>query len=242
MRMEGPLTEGLFLKRLNRFAALVEVDGRQELAHVANSGRLREVFLPGVPVLLRPQARPGRKTAYDLAMVRLEGRLVSVDARLPNALVHEALLEGRIKGLEKYRNIKREVSYGAHRLDLLALPLEGLAQNGGPCLIEAKSATLVVEGRALFPDAPTLRGAQHMAALLRFRQEGGQAAAIFVIQRDDADSFSPNDQADPRFGRALREAASGGVMVRAFLCQVSPQEVHLDREVPVYLPSSSPSS
>ncbi|MDP2726595.1 MAG: DNA/RNA nuclease SfsA [Dehalococcoidia bacterium] len=242
MRLEGQLTEGFFLERLNRFAAAVEVAGRRELAHVANSGRMHEVLLPRVPVLLRPAAHLGRKTAYDLVMVRLENQLISVDARLPSALVHEALLEGRISGLESYRNIRREVRYGAHRLDLLALPPEGLAQNGGPCLIEAKSITLVVGGCALFPDAPTLRGARHMAALLRFRQEGHKAAVVFVIQRDDARSFSPNDQADPQFGRALREASAGGVMVRAFLCKVGLEEICLDREVPVYLPlAGSPS-
>lgn len=235
MKIHGPLVEGFFLQRLNRFAALVDVDGRQELAHVPNSGRLRELFLPRIPVLLRPAPSSGRRTQYDLSMVRLGDRLVSVDARLPSALVHEALLEGRIKGMEDYREIQKEVYYGAHRLDLLA-------RNGAPCLIETKSITLVENGRALFPDAPTLRGARHMAALLRFRQEIGQAAAIFVIQRDDAVTFSPNDVTDPQFDQALREAAAGGVMVRAFLCRVSPQEITLDREVPVYIRSSRSSS
>jgi len=161
-------------------------------------------------------------------MVRLEKKLVSVDARLPSALVHEALAQGRVAGLERYRDIRRAVYYRPHRLDLLA-------KGDVPCLIEAKSITLVVDGCALFPDAPTLRGAGHMAALLRFRQAGGEAAAIFVIQRDDADSFCPNDETDPGFGRALREAAAGGVMVRAYLCRVGLQEICLDREVPVYL-------
>ena len=216
------------MQRLNRFAALVEVGGRQELAHVPNSGRLREVLLPRMPVVLRPAAAPNRKTHFDLVMVRVEDRLVSVDARLPSALVHEALLQGRLKGLESYRDVRREVYYGAHRLDLLA-------RDGGPCLIETKSITLVVDGCGLFPDAPTVRGAGHMAALLRFRQEGGQAAAIFVIQRDDARYFAPNNQTDPRFGHALRDAAAGGVAIRAFMCRVSLQEIRLDREVPVCL-------
>lgn len=235
MKINGPLEEGFFLQRLNRFAALVEVGGRQELAHVPNSGRLRELFLPRIPILLCPAPASGRRTQYDLAMVRLGDRLVSVDARLPSALVHEALLEGRIKGMESYRQIQKEVYYGGRRLDLLT-------SNGAPCLIETKSITLVENGCALFPDAPTLRGTRHMAALLRFRQEAGQAAAIFVIQREDAVWFSPNDQTDPQFSQALREAASGGVMVRAFLCLVSPQEITLDREVPVYIRSSRSSS
>lgn len=227
--LSGPLVEGFFLQRLNRFAALVEVDGREALAHVANSGRMHEVLLPRIPVILRPMAGPNRRTHYDLAMVRIGKKLISVDARLPSALVHEALLEGRIEGLESFRDIRREVYYGAHRLDLLA-------RNNGPCLIEAKSITLVEEGCALFPDSPTIRGAGHMGALLSFRQGGGQAAVIFVIQRDDATRFSPNDRADPRFGQALRAAAAGGVMVRAVVCHVSLQEIRLDREVPVLLP------
>lgn len=230
MKVPGPLIDGLFLKRLNRFTALVEVNGSQALAHVANSGRLQEVFQPFVPVLLRPAAHSDRKTRYDLAMVDLSGNLISVDARLPNTLVHEALLSDRIPGLEGYRDIRREVYYGAHRLDILA------GNGGAPCLIEAKSITLVERGCALFPDAPTLRGAGHMAALLRFCQEGGKAAVVFVVQRCDANVFSPNDQADLAFGRALREARAGGVMVKAFVCRVSPDEILLDREIPVFLP------
>ncbi|MDP2663826.1 MAG: DNA/RNA nuclease SfsA [Dehalococcoidia bacterium] len=229
MKISGPLMQGAFLQRLNRFVALVEVDGKEELAHVANSGRLRELFQPRIPVYLRRAAREGRKTAYDLALVDLDGRLVSVDSRLPNDLVQEALLEGSIAGMEGYTDIRREVPYGAHRIDLLV-------QNGEPCLIETKSITLVAEGRALFPDAPTERGASHMAALLRFRRESGKAAVMFVVQRDDAVSFSPNDQADPGFGRALREAAAGGVMVRAFACRVGLQEISLSREIPICLP------
>ncbi len=223
------MVRGFFLQRLNRFVALVEVDGKGELAHIANSGRLRELFQPHVPVYLRPVAREGRKTAFDLVLVNLDGRLVSVDSRLPNDLVHEALLEGSIAGMEGYTNIRREVQYGAHRIDLLV-------QNGGPCLIETKSITLVENGRGLFPDAPTERGAGHMAALLRFRRECGKAAVVFVVQRDDAVSFSPNDQADPRFGQALREAVAGGVMARAFSCRVGLRAISLNREIPVYLP------
>lgn len=229
MRLSIQLVEGIFLSRLNRFTVLADVSGTRSLVHLANSGRLHEVLVPGARIYLRPAARPGRKTGYDLALVRLGERLVSMDARLPGPLVHEAMLAGRLSGLESYCRIRQEVCYGAHRLDLLA-------ENGdGQCLIETKSITLVVNGCALFPDSPTLRGAQHMETLLRFRQEGGQAAVIFVVQRDDAEAFSPNDQTDPVFGSALREAARGGVMVRAFLCRVSLAEVCLDREIPVQL-------
>jgi sugar fermentation stimulation protein A len=228
MKLDARLKEGFFLRRLNRFAALVEVDGEEALAHVPNSGRLQEIFTPGAPLLLAPRAGSRRRTAFDLALARLGQLYVSVDARVPNTLVQEALREGRLPGFQGYRLLRREVSYDQHRLDFLV-------SDGEPCLLEVKSITLVEEGIGLFPDAPTSRGAEHLAALLRFRQEGGQAAALFVIQREDAYAFAPHDAADPRFGQALRRAAAWGVMVRAYVCRVSPQEVFLDREVPVHL-------
>ena len=225
----GKLVESRFLRRLNRFAALVEVGGQETQVHVANSGRMRELFVEGRRVFLRPVHGDHRKTAFDLALVDLGDTLASADARLPNLLVHEALEEGRLSELAGYREFAREVVYGDSRLDLeLRRPM-------GRCLVEAKSVTLVESGIGLFPDAPTTRGAKHVRSLARAVQEGYRAAVVFVVQRDDADALAPNDPADPEFGVALREAAAQGVELYAYGCHVTTEAVTLSEPLPVRL-------
>ena len=225
----GKLVEARFLQRLNRFAALVEIDGAETQVHVANSGRMRELFVEGRRVFLRPVDGDHRKTAFDLALVDLGDTLASADARLPNTLVHEALLEGRLSELVGYCQFAREVVYGESRLDL------ELRGSMGRCLVEAKSVTLVEGGTGLFPDAPTTRGAKHVRSLSRAVQEGYRAAVVFVVQRYDADALAPNDPADPEFGVALREAAAQGVEVYAYRCHVTTEAVTLSEPLQVRL-------
>ena len=229
MEFPDTLVAARFVWRLNRFAALVSVDGAEALAHVANSGRLHELFQPGVSVLLAPTGRDGRKTTYDLTLVRVDGVLVSADARLPSALVHEALLAGVLPPFLGYTSCRREVAFGESRLDLL---LEGQT---GRCYVEVKSVTLVVEGAALFPDAPTARGRKHLGSLERAVSEGHRAAVVFVVQREDATRFQPHDAADPEFGEALRRAARNGVEVYAYGLRVSELSIPLHGSLPVRL-------
>ena len=228
VRISGPLVGGLFIARPNRFAAVVSIDGNEEVVHVPNSGRLTELLVPGRPVLLRAVPKPSRKTRYDMALVGLEHTLVSADARLPAALFAEAVAQGRLPRFRGYAVTAREVTLGKSRLDLLL---------SGPrsCLVETKSITLVEGGAALFPDAVTERGARHLRTLVQARAEGYEAAVVFVIQRPDASCFVPNDAADPLFGQTLREAARAGVEVHAYACGVALDEIALTREVPVFL-------
>ncbi len=149
------LVPGRFLARENRFRALVKIDGRAEAAHVPNSGRLLDLFIPNRPVWLAPVDKPGRKTRFDLKLVELNEVLVCVDARLPNPIFAEGLKAGQISNLP-YPEIKPEVKHGASRLDFR---LSGAA---GVCWVETKSVTLVEEGVARFPDAPTARGRRHL--------------------------------------------------------------------------------
>jgi sugar fermentation stimulation protein A len=188
--------------------------------------------VPGRPVLLGQADLPHRKTKYDLLMVESGRALVSVDARLPNKLVHEALAASQMPEFIGYETVHREVPYGVSRLDLM---LEG---DGPRCFVEVKSATLVHEGVALFPDAPTQRGRRHVEELTRAAQERKRAAIVFVVQREDAVAFAPNDEADPAFGQTLREAVKAGLEVYAYLCRVSRDEVMLDRPIPVVLQPS----
>jgi sugar fermentation stimulation protein A len=229
MRFAGFLTPARVVCRLNRFAVRVEVDGVEAAAHLANSGRLGELLQPGTPALVRRAPEGPRKTAYDLALVWYAGGWVSVDARLPNAVVGEALRQGTLAPFRGYTAVRREVRYGACRLDFV---LEGPE---GRCLLEAKSVTLVEEGRALFPDAPTERGARHVRTLTAARLAGERAAVLFLIQRPDARTFSPHPTADPALSAALREARDAGVELYAYRCAVSPEGMEIAGEVPVEL-------
>lgn len=222
VKLPPHLVEGRFLERLNRFAALVEMDDAPTLVHVANSGRMRELLAPGQPVLLRPIAEaPHRKTRFDLTLVDLGWTLVSADARLPNALVAEALQQGRLPQFAGYPQVRREVVFGESRLDLrLDGPL-------GTCYIETKSVTLVTGGAGLFPDAPTVRGVKHLGSLSQAMAAGHRAVVVFVVQREDAQAFASNDAADPAFGAGLRRAAASGVEVLAYRCRVTRQEIVL---------------
>lgn len=223
------LVEARFLQRINRFAATVELGGSESLVHVANSGRMRELLVTGRRVLLRPVAGNYRKTAFDLTLVDLGHVLASADARLPNRLVHEAIRDGRLPPFAGFDEIRGEVTYGESRLDL------ALRGPTGTCYVEAKSVTLVEEGVALFPDAPTIRGRKHMISLARAVSCGHRAAVVFVIQRDDADAFTPNDTADPEFSRALRESMDRGVEAYAYRCQVTEEEIILADPLPIRL-------
>jgi sugar fermentation stimulation protein A len=230
VEIPGSLVEGRFKVRLNRFLAVVEICGRDVEVHVANSGRMHELLVPGYRVLVRPcPGRSHRKTGYDLAMVDLGFALVSADARLPNALVAEALADCRLSQFSDCPEVRREVTFQESRLDLM---LEGPS---GRCYVETKSVTLVVDGVGLFPDAPTTRGAKHLRSLIQAVESGHRAAVVFVVQRDDCDSFAPHDTADPEFGIALREGIKAGVGAFAYKCRVTETQVTLDRSLPIWL-------
>jgi sugar fermentation stimulation protein A len=230
VKIEGELFQGWFLSRDNRFRVTVEISGQKQWAHLANSGRLRELLVSGRRVLLTERAGRKRKTHYDLSLVEMDGHWVSLDARLPNNLVDEALRNGQIPPLSGYSDVRREVTFGSSRLDFLLK-----APDRRPCLVEVKSVTLVIDGLGCFPDAITLRGQRHVNELATVAASGYRAAVIFVVQRDDATGVRPHDESDPEFGRALRKAAGQGVEVLACACQVEPGCIQIERTLPVYL-------
>jgi sugar fermentation stimulation protein A len=225
-----PLVAGRFVRRDNRFRVTVEIDGKPVAAHLPNSGRLTELLTPGRPCWLAEFDSPRRKTRFDLKLVRYAGVLVSVDARLPNALCAEALTEGWLEPFVGYGHVEHEVRLGKSRLDLR------LTGPAGLCWVEVKSVTLVEDGVARFPDAPTVRGVRHVEELAAVARKGERAAVVFVIQRPDAVRFSPHDRADPVFGATLRAAARAGVGVYAWTCRVSRQAIEIAEPVPVVLP------
>ncbi len=224
-----PLIAATFLDRPNRFIAIVDLKGERLRVHVADTGRMRELLVPGRTVYITPKAGQGRKTAYDLQLVRLPHSLVSCDSRLPLALFAEAFAAKRMAPFAPYRDIRQEVTFGHSRLDAV------LSGPPGLCYIELKSATLVRNGKAIFPDAPTERGRRHLQSLMEALATGHNAAAVFIIQRSDATSFGPNDETDPEFGRLLRKALKAGVQVYAFTCRLTLKESRLSESVPLLL-------
>ena len=227
MDLGGDLVEGIFLERVNRFLAMVEVDGMEVGVHGANSGRMKELFVPGFRVLVRSVASEHRKTKFDLVLVDVGTALVSADSRAPNALVAEGVLNGHLKQFASFSEMYREVTFGDSRLDLM---LEGRT---GRCYIEAKSVTLVENGVGLFPDAPTARGAKHLRTLEAVVEAGHRAAVIFVIQRSDVTAFATSDSSDPDLARALRSAVSVGVEAYAYNCWVTEHSIQLGQSLPI---------
>ena len=227
MQLGNDLVKAEFLRRENRFLAMASIDGRETRVHVANSGRMRELFVPGAEVWLKPAASPGRKTAYDLALVKADGVLVSADARLPNALVAEAVCDGTLDWAEGSTRVTRESTFGESRFDLM------LENEAGRRYVEVKSCTLVENGVGLFPDSPTTRGAKHLNTLAEAVEAGHSATVVFVAQRPDAHAFATNDQADPELADAFRNAVQRGVDAFAYNCSVSLEEVVLDRLLPI---------
>jgi sugar fermentation stimulation protein A len=230
VRFEGVVRQAEFITRENRFAALVRLQGEKERVHVSNTGRMRELLVPGAPVLLQDMGHPGRATRWDLLAVRTGPTWVSVDSRAPNRLLEEALAMGKVSELAQYPTVHPEHSRGRSRFDFL------LAGETRKALVEVKGCTLVREdGMALFPDAPTTRGARHVRDLSEARSEGLDAFLVIIIQRSDGHLFAPNDGTDRAFGDALRAAAKAGVRVLAYATEVSREGVELTRPVDVDL-------
>lgn len=222
------LVEAIFLERKNRFVGMVEVAGKTYPAHVPSSGRMRELLFPGNTVYVTPMPR-GMRTRYRIHLACYGETLVSVDSLLPNRLMYKVMAGGALQQFSGYQEIKKEVGYGKSRFDLY------LKGDAGRCLIEVKSVTLVDDGIAKFPDAPSERGAKHLLELAHAVKDGFRAAVIFVVQRDDAASFSPNHATDPHFANCLRQAAAAGVEIYAIACEITKSSVKLKEYIPVYI-------
>ncbi|GAB6180010.1 DNA/RNA nuclease SfsA [Desulfotomaculum defluvii] len=222
------LEKSVFLERKNRFVGLIQVAGQIIPAHVPSSGRMRELLFPGNSVYVSPMPE-GRKTQYRIHLAKYNNTLVSVDSLLPNRLIYKALSKGALPEFIQYNEIKREVGYGESRFDLY------LKRDASRCFIEIKSVTLVDNGVAKFPDAPSERGSKHLQELIKAVSEGYRAAVIFVIQRSDANIFKPNEVTDPVFSKSLFQAVARGVEVYALGCDVTIKFVRLKGYIPVQL-------
>jgi sugar fermentation stimulation protein A len=205
------MVAGRFLARPNRFIAHVEIDGKREICHVKNTGRCRELLPEGARVWCEVAENPSRKTKFDLITVQKGHRLINMDSQAPNAAAREWLLSG---GLGQIENLRAETVHGDSRFDF------SFTRNGQTCFLEVKGVTLEHDGICAFPDAPTERGVKHLNGLARAAQDGCGAFVLFVIQMADVQYLHSNDETDPAFGAALREAAAKGVQILAMDCDV----------------------
>jgi sugar fermentation stimulation protein A len=215
IKIEGRRVRGVFQERLNRFSALVRAKDKTLLTYLPNPGRIHELLVSGAEVILREVLNENRKTNYDLIGVSHNGQWVSVDSRVPNKLVLEALRNRDIEELTEYNIIKPEYGYGHTRFDFF------LANEFESCLLEVKSATLVKDGVGMFPDAMTERGTRHVNDLVKAKKEGYRACVLFLVQRTDAYLFAPDVETDPKFGKALQIAAAEGVEIYAYKMKIS---------------------
>ena len=210
------ITKGTFLDRPNRFIAHVEMDGRWETVHVKNTGRCRELLLPGAEVWLTAPGTEGRKTKYDLVTVRKEnGMLVNIDSQAPNAVVREWLER------QGYDVIIPEYTYGDSRIDFY------LERGMEKTLMEVKGCTLEIDGIGYFPDAPTDRGVKHLRELAKAVKNGYRTVIAFAIQMDGITEVRPNIQTHPEFGSAMQEAAGAGVEILFLPCHVETDQLSI---------------
>lgn len=221
------IRKATFLDRPNRFVAHVELEGEPVVCHVKNTGRCRELLVPGATIYLQVAENPMRKTPFDLIAVEKGERLINMDAQAPNRVFQEWAEQGQFRG--GLTLLRPETTWGNSRFDFY---WEAGERKG---FVEVKGVTLEEEGIVRFPDAPTERGVKHLEELARCRDNGFEAAICFVIQMERVRYFTPNERTHPAFGKALRKAAASGVEVLAYDCQVRPDRLELRQAVPVRL-------
>ena len=220
------MVEGVFLRRPNRFIAHIIIDGEEQICHVKNTGRCRELLPEGAKVWCQRSDNPARKTKYDLIAVEKGSRIINMDSQAPNKAAQEWLQAG---GLGVIRDLRPETTHGDSRFDF------SFTKDGKRCFMEVKGVTLEHDGVCAFPDAPTARGAKHLQGLAAAAKEGFGAYVLFVIQMENVAYLHPNTATDPAFAKALAEAAEAGVEVIAMDCRVSPDSMELCKPVEVRL-------
>lgn len=225
------IVKGVFVERPNRFIAKVLVNGFEEVVHVKNTGRCKELLIKGATVYLSTSDNPDRKTKYDLIGVDKatdSGILrINMDSQIPNDVVDEWLKKGNL--FSEKAKIKREVFYNKSRFDFY------IEDGNRKAFLEVKGVTLEKNGVASFPDAPTERGIKHINELIDAVNEGYEGYIFFVIQMKNVNLFTPNYKTHPEFGEALKIAHNCGVKILAFDCIVTDDSIVVDKEIKVNL-------
>ena len=213
------IKSGIFLSRPNRFIAHIEIDGKEEICHVKNTGRCKELLIPGARVLVQKSSNPERKTKYDLISVYKGDMLVNMDSQLPNKVTHQWLKT------QDFSFIKPEFTFGKSRIDFY------MEKGDKKFLMEVKGCTLEVDGVGYFPDAPTERGVKHLEELILATQQGYSCKIAFVIQMEGIFEVRGNATTHPKFATTLQKAKDAGVEVLFLCCRVMPDEVFVEKAI-----------
>lgn len=224
------VVEGIFIKRPNRFIAHVLVDGVEEVVHVRNTGRCKELLTPGVKVILEDcQGIATRKTRYSLVSVWKENMLVNMDSQIPNAVVFQGLMNNKISEIENVIEGKREVKYGNSRFDIF------FKTEDTKGFMEVKGVTLEDNGICRFPDAPTDRGAKHVLEMVEAVKEGYMGYIMFLVQMSGPSEFRLNWNMDKKFADAIKFAHENGVTILAYDSIVKDNEILLGKALNIDL-------
>ena len=221
------IKKGFFQSRPNRFIANITVDGKEEIAHVKNTGRCRELLTPGAEIYLERSDKKERKTEYDIVTVKKGSRLINMDSQAPNKIFHEWVLGGNFA--EDIILIKPEYKYKNSRFDFY------IETKKKKILAEIKGVTLEEDGIVRFPDAPTERGVKHIKELISAIEEGYETYVVFIVQMDDVKYFEPNEKTHREFAEILNKAKKKGVNILALSCLVTEDSVTANGFVKVAL-------
>ena len=219
------VTTGTFLSRPNRFIAYVDVDGTVEKCHVKNTGRCREILIPGTKVILYDSDNPSRKTRYDLIAVYKGNMLINIDSQAPNAAFKEFIPSSGLFGKDPI--IRPEFTHGDSRFDFY------VEDGDRRCFIEVKGVTLEFDGVCMFPDAPTERGLKHIRGLMDALDEGYECYVALVVQMKGMRYFTPNYSTHEEFGVVLEEAYRKGVRILVYDCVNTPDSMEIDSPIPL---------
>lgn len=230
MHFPTPLLSGRLIKRYKRFLADIELDSGEIItAHCANSGAMLGATTPGSRVWISYHPSPTRKLSYTWQLVEMDQTYVGINTSLPNALAENAIKAGKIPELEGYENLKREVKYGQNsRIDLLLTDSQK-----SPCYVEVKNVHLRRDQTAVFPDCVTARGTKHLKELKAVVAQGHRAVMLYIIQRNDCDSFGFAHDLDPTYAATATKVLSNGVEAYAYLCDISLEGISVGKAIPV---------
>ncbi|MBC5786539.1 DNA/RNA nuclease SfsA [Clostridium facile] len=221
------IQQAVFLERPNRFIAHILVEGKEQLCHVKNTGRCKELLIPNTTIYVQHHDNPNRKTKYSLIAVQKGELLINMDSQVPNQIVAEWLKTGKL--FPDLKLVKPETVFGSSRFDFY------LETSQKKIFMEVKGCTLEQNGVMMFPDAPTQRGVKHIQELILAKQQGYDAYLIFVIQMKGARYFTPNRLTHPEFADVLLQAEKAGVNILAVDCMVMPDSIEIDQQVLIQL-------
>lgn len=221
------LVKAIFRNRANRFIAEVEIDGEIVKAHLPNTGRCKELLIDGTTVYLKPSDNPNRKTKYSLYLIENNGALVAMYSQQASNIVIEAILNDKVKELSSYDIVEAEKTIGNSRIDIYLANLDNDDNPIDETYVEVKSVTLIKDGIAQFPDAPTDRGRKHLEELISLKKEGIRAVVFFLIEHPNGNSFRPNWENDPKFSQTLNKAYSEGVEILVYKTENTLESIEL---------------